>query len=182
MTTTGGESDRAPDVYSLYACGGELDPESPIARRAAQIGHACQFAMNIPELAGGPMGTLVHRLAALAALGQMKVYLSPYGRCIGFATWAFLAPDVEAALTEGQWPSLHEWQYNEGTSAWIVDLAVASGSLPYVVDDLSQRVFRDHAIVHYVRRKGALRHVRAWTRAHNGRLGVVRTIAGRGVS
>lgn len=161
-----------PQTYSTFACGGDLDPSSPLARRAQQIGHACQFAVNFPFLAQEPVAGFVNRLTIASALGQMKVYLSPYGRCVGFVVWAFLAPDVESQLIGDKPLKLHDWQYNEGTSAWIMDLAVASGSLPYVLDDLKDTVFHENSLVRYVRWKNTRRFVRVWRREESGRFSV----------
>ena len=83
--------------------------------------------------------------------GQLKIYFNAYQECVGYVVWAYLTPDVEKQFIAGKIRALDDWEFNDGTSAWILDMAVAPGSLPYVLEDLRDAVFLNHAHVTYFR-------------------------------
>jgi hemolysin-activating ACP:hemolysin acyltransferase len=144
-------------MHSLAAIGGRLKPESAMAGRARDLGLACQFATRLPGHAQMPLGSFVPLLLSAQQVGQFKVYLNGYDECVGYVAWALLTPDVEREFIAGKPRALAEWEFSDGTSPWILDLVVAPGSLPYVLEDLRDVVFKDHAQLTYYRVKGGRR-------------------------
>lgn len=141
-------------MHSTAAIGGRVDPDSAAARQGLDLGLICQFAARVAGHAQTPLGELMSLLTSTRRLGQLKVYVNGYDECVGYVAWALLTPDVEDEFIAGNPRPLQEWEFNDGTSPWILDMGVAQGSLPYVLEDLRDVVFRDHEHVTYFRTKG----------------------------
>ncbi len=144
-------------MHSTAAIGGALDPQSSTARRGLDLGLVCQFAANVTAHAQAPLADLVRLWQGARGVGQLKVYLNGYDECVGYVAWAFLNPEVESEFVAGEVRALAEWEYNDGTSAWILDMAVAPGSLAYVLEDLRDVVFGEHRELTYFRHRGGQR-------------------------
>lgn len=144
-------------MYSICAVGGALRPDAPLRRLALDLGLACQFASRLPGHAQMPLGGFVSLAMAAQQVGQLKTYLNGYGDCVGYVIWALLTPDAEREFIGGKARALADWEFSDGTNAWILDLAVAPGSLPYVLEDLRDNVFKDHDQVTYTRLRGGKR-------------------------
>jgi len=144
-------------MHSIAAVGGQLEAGSALAQRARDLGLACQFASRLPGHAQMALGSFVPMLISAQQVGQLKVYMNGYGECMGYVAWALLTPDVEREFIAGKPRALAEWEFSDGTSAWILDLAVAQGSLPYVLEDLRDVVFREYQQLTYFRVKGGRR-------------------------
>ena len=141
-------------MYSTAAIGGQLKPGSAAARESQDLGLVCQFAARFSCNAGRPLGDLMSLLVTTRNLGQLKLYLNGYQECVGYVAWASLTPEVEDEFISGAPRALAEWEFNDGTSPWILDMAVAPGSLPYVLADLRDVVFSEHEQLTYFRVKG----------------------------
>jgi hemolysin-activating ACP:hemolysin acyltransferase len=140
--------------YSLCTPIGRLDPDSEKGRSCLDIGLLCHFAARTVHLSSSPVGTFVQRILVAQQLQQLKIYVNGYDECVGFVTWAYLSPDVERAFLSGKYRALDEWEYNDGTSPWVLDMVVAPGSLRYVLEDLRDVVFKDCPWLTYFRTKG----------------------------
>jgi hemolysin-activating ACP:hemolysin acyltransferase len=140
-------------MYSVCAIGGELDAGSQQQLLYAQCGVVCQFA-SAREISGQKsLREFIPMVQNAIRFGQLKTYFNAYQECVGYVIWAFLTPDVEKQFIAGKVRPLNDWEFNDGTSAWILDMAVSSGSLPYVLEDLRDVVFRNQAHVTYFRVK-----------------------------
>jgi hemolysin-activating ACP:hemolysin acyltransferase len=124
-----------------------------LLKRAAIVGHICQFACRFPHLSKAPLISIVKQVIYALEVDQVKVFLNPYGHCVGYVIWGYLTPDVEQQFLDGNFRELAEWEYDDGTSAWILEMAVAPGSLSYVLEDLRDTVFRNEKRVTYFRLK-----------------------------
>lgn len=144
-------------MHSLCALGGAVTPGSPAMARSLDLGLLCQFAARLPAHAQMPLGRFVQLASAARQVGQLKLYVNGHDECVGYVIWALLRPDVERAFIAGKPRVLADWEYSDGSSAWILDMAVAPGSLPYVLEDLRDVVFKGHEQVTYFRTKGARR-------------------------
>ena len=144
-------------MHSTAAIGGLIKPESAAAKRSMDLGLVCEFAARHAYYAPTPIGGLMSLLQNAQRVRQLKVYLNGYEECVGYVVWAFLTPDVEDEFIAGNPRRLAEWEFNDGTSPWILDLAVAPGSLPYVLQDLRDEVFREHEHLTYYRVKNERR-------------------------
>lgn len=141
-------------MHSIAAIGGRLLPESEAALRSRDLGLVCQLAARMTDHARTPLGDFMSLLQNARKLGQLKIYLNAYGDCVGYVAWALLTPDVEDEFIAGAPRALHDWEFNDGTSPWILDMVVAQGSLPYVLEDLRDVVFTGHEHLSYFRLKG----------------------------
>lgn len=141
-------------MYSTAAIGGHLKADSNAARESQDIGLVCQFAARMPGRAQAPLGDMLSLLQTGRNLGQLKIYLNGFEECVGYVVWASLTSDVENEFISGAPRPLAEWEFNDGTSTWILDMAVAPGSLDYVLEDLRDVVFREQEQLTYFRTRG----------------------------
>ncbi|MFG6428693.1 toxin-activating lysine-acyltransferase [Roseateles sp. LYH14W] len=152
-------------MHSICAVGGALKPESKLLRQASEVGLLCQFAARLPSHQQMPLPGFMSLAMATQQVGQLKVYLNGYEECVGYVMWALLTPDVEREFISGKPRALADWEYSDGTSAWILDMAVAPGSLPHVLQDLRDVVFKDQEQLTYFRVKGGRRMCKRVSRA-----------------
>lgn len=87
----------------------------------------------------------------------MRVYVNTANECVGYVIWATLTPDVERRYIGGQPRALADWEFSDGTSAWVLDFAVMPGLLRPVMEDLRDVVFKEHDQLTYYRQKGKRR-------------------------
>ncbi|RQP23681.1 toxin-activating lysine-acyltransferase [Piscinibacter terrae] len=84
---------------------------------------------------------------------QVKVYFNEDGDPVGYVVWAHLADDVERrAMQTGQF-SLHESEWNEGNTLWVLDLLALPGHLKYMLRDMRDSLFASDEAVRYLRIK-----------------------------
>lgn len=140
-------------MHSTFVVGGVLETHSPFRRRAEELGLACQLAARLSIHTQTPLNSFASLVQKAQQLGQFKVYLNGYGECVAYVIWALLSPDVEQEYVDCNPRPLAEWEFNDGTSPWILDFAVAPGSLPYVLADLRDSVFEGYEHVTYYRMK-----------------------------
>jgi hemolysin-activating ACP:hemolysin acyltransferase len=140
-------------MHSTAAIGGKPKPNSDAARQSLDLGTVCEFAVRVRDHAQTPLGGMVSMLLNARRLGQLKVYMNGYGECVGYVVWALLTPEVEDEFLSGEPRPLAEWEFNDGTSPWILDMVVAPGSLQYVLEDLRDVVFREYPHLTYFRVK-----------------------------
>jgi hemolysin-activating ACP:hemolysin acyltransferase len=152
--------------YSLSAIGGK--PGVAESRRAETIGFVCDLASRSPFHVNLPLAPLLGMVDSAIQLNQIKVYFNDYGECMGYITWAFLAPDVEQRFLHGQDISLHITEWNEGASLWIIDFLVPRGSIPYVLRDMRDTLFRASNTVTYFRFKNTRRIAKRLSREGGG--------------
>lgn len=103
------------------------------------------------------MAGLVALARSALQVGQMRVYVNTAHECVGFVIWATLTPDVERRYIGGKPRPLAEWEFSDGTSAWVLDFAVVPGLLRLVMKDLRDVVFKNHDQLTYYRQKGKRR-------------------------
>jgi hemolysin-activating ACP:hemolysin acyltransferase len=142
-------------IYSLL---GELKPSSTAERdHALAMGLALQFAAASPGHKGLPLTGFAALTQRALQLGQMRVYVNTSHECVGFVIWAMLTPDVESEYIADTPRPLAAWEFSDGTSAWVLDFAVAPGLLRRVMEDLRDDVFKEHEQLTYYRIKGEQR-------------------------
>jgi len=137
---------------------GELRPSSaPELHRAQALGLALQLAATSPAHRGLPLAEFTALARSAWQVGQFKTYVNPSGECLGYVVWAMLTPDVEGEYIAGAPRPLADWEFNDGTSAFVLDFAVAPGLLRRVMQELRDVVFKEHEHVTYYRTKGVQR-------------------------
>lgn len=152
--------------YNLRAVGGK--PGDAESQRSQSIGFVCDLARGDPLHRMMGLGTLMEMLDSAIQLEQIKIYFSDYGECMGYVTWAHLSPSVEQRFLDGKDFSLHITEWNEGTSLWIIDFLVPKGSLPYMLRDLRDCLFKDHDTITYFRFKNGKRIAKRLSRQDGG--------------
>lgn len=100
-----------------------------------------------------PMSYVLKAIGAAKKHQYLKFYFDDCGVPIGYVMWAFLAPDVEKRVMKtGIW-DLHESEWNEGESFWIVDLLVPSGNVRPILRDMRDVLFPNEKVMSYLRVK-----------------------------
>lgn len=140
---------------AIYPLLGELKPSSSTERdRALAMGLALQFAAASPSHQGMPLNVFAELAYLALQVGQMRVYVNTRYECVGYVIWVTLTPDVEDEYIADTPRRLASWELSDGTSAWVMDFAVAPGMLPKILADLRDVVFKDHEQLTYCRVKG----------------------------
>ena len=122
-------------------------------RDCTLLGHACALMAASPSHAQLPHAYLADIVIPAITHGQLKVWFNEDGVAVGYVIWARLAPDVERrAMQTGQF-SLHESEWNEGDTLWILDFLAPLGHLRYMLADLRDHVFAHEEAVRYLRLK-----------------------------
>ena len=73
---------------------------------------------------------------------------------IGYWTWAYLASDVEIRLRYDQNAVLHESEWNEGNSLWVMELAAYAGYVNDIVAFIVRSAHHGHDVVTVRKRVG----------------------------
>jgi hemolysin-activating ACP:hemolysin acyltransferase/GT2 family glycosyltransferase len=146
----------------------EGKPSDHGIERARILGFICGMARNNQHHAKIPLGNLLGILDSAIRVGQFKLYFNHYGEYMGYVMWAFLAPDVERQMLKGKDTSLHLEEWNQGTSLWVIDFLVPRGSLPYVLRDMRDNLFKDNDTITYFRFKNGRRIAKQLSRSAGG--------------
>ena len=136
---------------------GDLKPSTPARDRALAVGLAFQFAATSPHHLSQSLAGFAELARSALQVGQMRVYVNTEHECVGYVIWATLTPEVERRYIGGKPRPLADWEFSDGTSAWVLDFAVAPGLLRKVMADLRDEVFKDHDLLTYYRLKGQRR-------------------------
>lgn len=85
---------------------------------------------------------------------------------IGYITWAFLAPDAEKRWKTDPKVLLHNSEWNEGETLWIMDFMALPGYCEDVVEFIQGNMFAEHSVAYSLRRKrdGSVRKISCWRR------------------
>src|SRR4051812_23054467 len=130
---------------------------APARERALALGLALQLASMLPSHQDMTSTSFAELARRAMQVGQLRVYVNSDHECVGYVIWATLTPDVERRFVRGKPRELAEWEFSDGTSAWVLDFAVAPGMLRRVMEDLRDVVFKDHDHLTYYRQKGRRR-------------------------
>lgn len=147
-------------ISTIHPLLGELKPSATSDKQREQtlaLGLAVQLAAQSPSHQGQPVAGLAALARSALQVGQMRVYVNTANECVGYVIWATLTPDVERRYIGGQPRPLAEWEFSDGTSAWVLDFAVMPGLLRRVMEDLRDVVFKEHDQLTYYRQKGKRR-------------------------
>ncbi len=146
-----------PTIHPLL---GELKPPATFeadCQNTLALGLALQLAAIMPSHQGQPLAWFTALARGALQVGQMRVYVNTAHECVGYVIWATLTPDVERLFISGKAYPLADWEFSDGTSAWVLDFAVTPGLLRPVMEDLRDEVFKDHGQLTYYRQKGSRR-------------------------
>lgn len=142
----------------------EQDPES--ADHARQVGTAAMLMLQCKQYPRFPVACLAAWIQPAVLLRQMKLFFDFKGRPIGYMTWAFLAPDVEARWVNDPKVMLHFSEWNEGERLWIMDFVAPSGFARPIARHAMESMFPGHDEARSLRRRadGTVRSVSVWRR------------------
>lgn len=135
--------------------------------RAAAVGFFCSLGVYSGDGALS-LRRFVSQLQAPLQVQQYKLYFNDFGDCVGYVTWAYLAPDVEKRLLSGEDYRLHTCEWNEGTSLWIMDMSFPHGSIKHVLKDWRDNLFKNFDTLTYFRVKSGKRIFKRVSRADGG--------------
>lgn len=137
--------------YTLHGIGGRPDIECEHHRQTCELGYILGLMAESPYHSPRRVSDAARTLKLAQQLGQVRVYYSDYGRCMGYVVWAMLAQDTYAQFKAGRVRPLEQFEWNEGYMPWIVDFLVRPGSLVYVARDLRTKLFVGCREISYIR-------------------------------
>lgn len=144
-------------TYSICTIDGNIDPGSGADAYARLFGHIAKFVGRVRRHQGVDLLDFLDLVTLAISLNQVRVFFNEYGHCVGYVIWAFPSPKVEQQLIASGLRQLAIWEWVEGIHPWILDFQVAPGSLPYVIDELHNVIFKDYDRATYFRKiKGRL--------------------------
>lgn len=146
----------------------EGTPSDSHVERAITVGFICDIVRSNHFHAQLSLGTLMRKVDSAIQTNQLKLYFSHYGDCVGYIAWAFLTPDVERRMLNSKDMSLPTEEWTQGTSLWIIDFLVPSGSLSYVLRDMRDNLFKNYDTITYFRFKNGRRIAKQWSRTDRG--------------
>ncbi|MEI8363687.1 MAG: toxin-activating lysine-acyltransferase [Betaproteobacteria bacterium] len=152
--------------YSVSTITGK--PESGDIQDATLLGFVVKTCAQSAAHANVPLRRILGQLSCPIETRQYKLYFNDFGQCVGYLTWAYLAPDVERRLLSGEDYRLHTCEWSEGASLWIMDLVVPYGSIKHVLQDLRDRLFKDYETLTYFRMKNGKRIFKRVSRSDGG--------------
>jgi hemolysin-activating ACP:hemolysin acyltransferase len=137
--------------YSFKEVYQHADPT--LVSHYGQLGYAMHLLAHSPN--GASRQILYLNLILLPAMltHQICFLFDEDGNPVAYLIWAFLSPDVERRVLTSFRFELHESEWNEGSSLWIVDLVAPHGHLKNVLRFARDKLFHDEETVRYIRTK-----------------------------
>lgn len=127
-----------------------------------QVGIALTLMWKVPGRKELTLDQLVNRLETPIRLEQIYFVYNKYNRPIAFFTWAMLARDVELKIVREREPRLHESEWNEGNSLWIMDMVAPFGGVAQIVGKMKREIFKGNDRAYSFRDKAGRRIIRIW--------------------
>lgn len=109
-----------------------------LQKQAEFLGYAAILLSASPSHKDRTVFSIRQFLEPALSQKRVKFYFNEDGNVVGYVIWAWLAQDVEYRVAKTGWQDMHESEWNEGGSLWIVDLLAPSGHFPYVLRDLKE--------------------------------------------
>jgi hemolysin-activating ACP:hemolysin acyltransferase len=129
------------------------EPAEEYRRSCEQFGYAALLMTLSASREEETFGHFRRTIVPAVYQKQIRFYFNEDGLPVGYVVWALLAEDVEQRVLSTGVFDLHDSEWNEGSSLWIVDLVAPLGNLKYVLLDLRDSLFKDHQRVRYLRTK-----------------------------
>ncbi|MBW4550802.1 MAG: toxin-activating lysine-acyltransferase [Aphanocapsa sp. GSE-SYN-MK-11-07L] len=136
-------------IASFYQVYQRADPSQDSTY--CQIGYAMLLLAQSPSGATRPISYLQTMLSPAILTEQICFLFDEEGKPVSYLIWAYLAPDVERRILTSFSLELHESEWNEGSSLWIVDLVAPYGHLKHVLRFVRDQLFLNEPRVRYLR-------------------------------
>lgn len=125
---------------------------------SVMLGFACELLSKSPTHATFNIQHIGRILIPAIRHRQLNVLFDQDGKAIAYLVWATLMEDVETRFAEEKEIRLHESEWNEGKSLWIIDLVVIPGYMLAVKKYLSDLAFPEINNFRYMRKcRGTLK-------------------------
>jgi cytolysin-activating lysine-acyltransferase len=140
--------------------------DSDAGEFARQLGAVTSLMLQVKNYRYYPMACLLAWIIPPIQLSQIKVFYADNGMPIGYITWAWLAPDVEARWIADPRAMLHISEWNEAESLWIMDFVAVPGMGRMLLRHIREAFLPDQSAAKSLRRRpdGSTRHVTRWKR------------------
>ena len=122
---------------------------------AASLGHVVYLLGMLPARWNRPVGQVAQLVAAATHHQFIRVLFGPTGQPVACVIWAFPSPEVQRRLAENPNYVLHESEWDEGGSLWILDMIAPFGNLRQVLRELRQTTFARQSLVQFAHDKPA---------------------------
>lgn len=135
----------------------------------AVVGLAALVMAEVPALGRRDIAYFRDWVIPAIRHGQLGLFFDPAThRPVGLATWAYLAPDVEARILAADPAPLHDSEWKEGGNVWVIDLVSPFGAVRSIGRCMREQLFPDIARLHWrghMSRRAAQPIAQVWTRA-----------------
>ena len=110
------------------------------------VGAACRIAMQSKTYYSFRL--IDFRTWILPAIDhkQIMIFFDYFGHPKGYITWANLAPDTELRILNDPGFLLHDSEWDEGSSTWILDCCFPNGGLLYAIPHL-RNLLREQGVI-----------------------------------
>jgi cytolysin-activating lysine-acyltransferase len=139
----------------------KADLRSDMEKRGA----VAQLMAQSKGYSGYPLASLIEWINPAIYTDQIMIFYDWKGLApVGYITWAYLAEDVAHRWQNDPEVRLHESEWNEGETLWIMDFVALSGYCEDIAHYVDQHLFRDATEAFSLRRKpnGRVRKVSRW--------------------
>lgn len=116
-----------------------------IMGRAKTAGFACLIAMQSKVYFAFRLVDFKAWLMPAVDHKQIMLFFDYFGDPKGYIIWANLAPDSELRVLNDPGFILHESEWDEGNSTWILDCCFPFGDLAHAIPEI-RRVFKEQEI------------------------------------
>ena len=146
----------------------QLTPKkSPDNRLMEKRGTVAHLAAQSKQYRNYPIAALSEWIDPPLLVNQLAIfYRTTDGVPVGYVSWALLAPDVEHRWKNNHSMWLHNSEWNEGETLWIMDFLALPGYCEDLVEYIEQNMFAAHTQAYSLRRNpdGSIRKVSCWKR------------------
>ena len=131
-----------------------------------QLGAVTSLMLQVKNYRYYPMACLLAWIIPPIQLSQLTIFYADNGTPIGYITWAWLAPDVEASWIQDPNVMLHISEWNEGESLWIMDFVAVPGMGRSLLRYVRDTFLPDQRVAKSLRRRSGRRAYRVtrWKR------------------
>lgn len=134
-----------------------------------QLGLATELMCVAPRLLRHPLSFVRNRVRPAIQHGYIQFAFDDAGSPLAFWTWAFLAMDVVHRVSLQPYYVLHQSEWDEGSSLWILDLVAPYGHARDVMHFIARSFFKEYKRAYSVRRTASGRvKLSCWIRSRCG--------------
>lgn len=132
--------------------------------RAEALGHITSLMLTSEVHCAWRLGEFNTYVVPLINKNQFKLYMNSQGRCLGFATWAWLSQSA-AYRFKNYLPLEPADLISDGSELWFIDFVAPFGNVYPIVRDLKKHIAqitgdaKPHAKTRRMKQAGAVKRI-----------------------